>query len=59
MSSKSNPAPAAAQGYPHVRHDGIEDRKAEKYRMISLCAMIFMSIASPILYESSLLAWSM
>ncbi|KAF7951369.1 hypothetical protein EAE96_006684 [Botrytis aclada] len=57
MASKFNPPVASTQERRPVRHDTNEDKKSEKLRTMCLYIMMFLSIASPILYESSLFVW--
>ncbi|KAF7912968.1 uncharacterized protein EAF01_001989 [Botrytis porri] len=57
MASKFNLPIASTQERRPVRHDINEDKKSEKLRTMYLYTMMFLSIASPILHESSLFAW--
>ncbi|KAJ8070732.1 hypothetical protein OCU04_001102 [Sclerotinia nivalis] len=57
MPHKLNPPIASTQDHNSLRNDIIEDRRIEKFRKMSLYTMMFLSAASPILYESYLLAW--
>ncbi|TGO58550.1 hypothetical protein BOTNAR_0179g00100 [Botryotinia narcissicola] len=57
MATKFNLPVASTQERRQVRHDINEDKKSEKLRTMYLYTMMFLSIASPILYESSLIVW--
>ncbi|TGO25426.1 hypothetical protein BPAE_0080g00170 [Botrytis paeoniae] len=57
MATKFNLPVALTQERRPVQHDINEDKKSEKLRTMYLYTMMFLSIASPILYESSLFAW--
>ncbi|KAF7895331.1 hypothetical protein EAF00_007145 [Botryotinia globosa] len=57
MATKFNIPVASTQERRPVRHDINEDKKSEKLRTMYLYTMMFLSIASPILYESSLIVW--
>lgn len=57
MATKFNLPVASTQEPRPVRHDINEDKKSEKLRTMYLYTMMFLSIASPILYESSLIVW--
>ncbi|KAM0140468.1 hypothetical protein ACHAP3_002773 [Botrytis cinerea] len=57
MATRFNPSAASMQERNPVRRDINKDEKTEKLKTIYLYTMMFLSIASPILYESSLFAW--
>ncbi|KAF7918097.1 hypothetical protein BELL_0039g00280 [Botrytis elliptica] len=57
MTTKLNLLVTPTQERRPVRHDVNEDKKSEKLRTMYLYTMMFLSIASPILHESSLIAW--
>ncbi|CAD6447097.1 fc789627-3e53-445c-83d8-1a9ac8f5e52b [Sclerotinia trifoliorum] len=57
MPPKLNRPIASTQHHNSLRNDIIEDGRIEKFRKMSLYTMMFLSAASPILYESHLLAW--
>ncbi|APA06223.1 predicted protein [Sclerotinia sclerotiorum 1980 UF-70] len=57
MPPKLNPPIASAQDHDLLRNDMIEGGRIEKFRKMSLYTMMFLSAASPILYESYLLVW--
>ncbi|KAM0149254.1 hypothetical protein ACHAPG_009512 [Botrytis cinerea] len=59
MATRFNPSVASMQERNPVRRDINKDEKTEKLKIIYLYTMMFLSIASPILYESSLFAWLM
>ncbi|TGO54759.1 hypothetical protein BCON_0102g00150 [Botryotinia convoluta] len=57
MATKFNPPVASTQERKPVQNDINEDKKSEKLRTMYLYTMMFLSIASSILFETSLFAW--
>ncbi|TEY77402.1 hypothetical protein BOTCAL_0055g00100 [Botryotinia calthae] len=57
MATRFNPSVTSTQDRNPVRNDINKDEKTEKPKTMYLYTMMFLSIASPILYESSLFTW--
>ncbi|KAF7868566.1 hypothetical protein EAF04_005097 [Stromatinia cepivora] len=57
MTLKLDSPVASMQDHSSLQNDIIENKRIQKLKKMSLYTMMFFSAASPILYESSLLAW--